>query len=154
MAGAEAPDFTLSDLNGKKHSLKEYRGKTVLLNFWATWCVPCVAEMASLQRLSKIYAEKNLVVLGVNVDDSEHDAQVKEFLESKGLSFPILRDPEISIPDVYKVTGFPETFLISPEGKFLSIKDEVGKKDAVVRVMGDRPWDAQSYVAAVGERLK
>ena len=152
--GAEAPDFTLTDVNGVQHSLKEYRGKTVLLNFWATWCVPCVAEMASLERLSKVLAEKNFMILGVNVDDSEHDDQVKEFIASKGLTFPILRDRETSIPDVYKVTGFPETFLIGPDGRFLDIRDEIGKKDSVVRVMGDRPWDSKSYVQAVKEKVE
>lgn len=152
--GTQAPNLELPALSGEASSLKKFEGKYVLLNFWATWCVPCVAEMVALQRVSQIFADKGLVVLGINVDDAEHDDAVKAFLKEKGLTFPVLRDREMSTPPLFKCSGFPETFLLSPQGKFLSIKDELGGGKSVVRVMGDRPWDSPAYIKALEQAIR
>ena len=152
-AGAEAPDFALVDLQGQKKTLKDFRGKWVLLNFWATWCVPCIAKMAALERLSKVLGPKGFTVLGVNMDEDSQESAIQQFLQERGLSFPVLRDPENKTKDLYQITGFPETFLIAPDGKFVSVYDESGGKREVVRVLGDRPWDSPVYTKAVTDRI-
>jgi len=146
------PEFEFADLNGEKKSLTGYKGKTVLLNFWATWCVPCVAEMASLERLYKTYKDKNFEIVAINVDGAESDEIVKKFVADHGISFTVLRDPELSMPPKYGLSGFPETFFISRQGKFLKFS-EPGADAPELRVVGDRAWDSQTFLKAVGDLI-
>jgi thiol-disulfide isomerase/thioredoxin len=111
--GQEAPDFELSDATGKKWSLRGLRGKPVLLNFWATWCPPCVEEMPSLENLSKRMADK-LTVLTVSVDE-DWDT-VKKFFP-RGTSLSVLLDPSKEIPKRFGTDKYPETFLIDDKGR-------------------------------------
>jgi peroxiredoxin len=111
--GMEAPDFELADANGKKLSLRSLRGKPVLLNFWATWCAPCVEEMPSLENLHDRLGDK-LAVVTVSVD--EDWAAVKKFFP-KGTSLPVLLDASKEVPKRYGSEKFPETFLIDSQGK-------------------------------------
>lgn len=80
-------DFSLSDLSGKQHSTKEWQGKVLVLNFWATWCPPCLKEMPEFQELQNKYSDKGLQVIGIALDDAE---PVKEFLASNKITYPIL----------------------------------------------------------------
>lgn len=151
--GQKPPAFELTDLKGQKVSLESLKGKTVLLNFWATWCVPCVAEMPALERLSKMLAPEGLVILAVNVDSPEKNDDVKKFIEQNGITFQILRDSDFGAPQQYGLTGFPESFFISPSGEFLDFKDPIGKTHGL-RVVGDRPWDSPVMVQAVRDLVK
>lgn len=112
-----APAFELTDMDGNKHSLDEFRGKVVMLNFWATWCPPCRREMPSMQRLYENYAERGLAVVAVN--QWEDPDLVFEFTGRLSVdpTFPILFDRDSRIAEAYKVKGLPTTYLLDREGK-------------------------------------
>lgn len=120
-----APEFTLVDQYGETHSLSDYRGKIVFLNFWATWCPPCRAEMPDIQVLYEEYSQdenSDVVILGVAFPNvgSETDAEgVAQFLEQNGYTYPVLMDEGGSLQLSYYITAFPTTFLIDPEGYVL-----------------------------------
>ncbi|MGA7595011.1 MAG: TlpA disulfide reductase family protein [Gallionella sp.] len=112
-----APEFTLEDIDGKKFSLEEYRGKVVLLNFWATWCPPCRREMPSMERLHRNFKGKDFTVLAVNqMEDSD-----QVFIFTGGLevspTFTILFDKNSDVARAYGVVGLPTTYLIDKNGK-------------------------------------
>lgn len=121
-----APDFTLTDQSGKTHTLSEYKGKTVFLNFWATWCGPCRQEMPHIQKIYEEYGknEGDLVVLGVanprtdshpkNSDVSEQE--IKQFLEDNGYDYPVAMDNTGDIFGTYGISSFPTTFMIDKDG--------------------------------------
>lgn len=122
-----APDFTLVDQFGETHTLSEYKGKTVFLNFWATWCPPCRQEMPDIQALYETYGgnEEDLIVLGVanpktedhpyNQDETQD--KVAEFLSDNGYSYPVVMDTTGDIFSSYGISSFPTTFMIDKEGK-------------------------------------
>lgn len=131
--GALAPDVQLVDLNGKAVTLEQYRGKVVMLNFWATWCPPCRAEMPAMQRLNEKMEGLDFVMLAVNVEpDGEHT--VPSFLKGKTYNFSILLDPGAKAQNRYGVFRFPETFLIGKDGVILN------------HILGAREWDDSSTV--------
>lgn len=121
-----APDFTLTDQNGKIHKLSDYKGKTVFLNFWATWCPPCRGEMPDIQAMYEKYGknEGDLIVLGVasprteqNVNTREQDqAGVEKFLSDSGYTFPVVMDVTGEISATYGITALPTTFMIDKDG--------------------------------------
>jgi thiol-disulfide isomerase/thioredoxin len=112
--GALAPDFSLDSLEGGKVSLSDFRGQPVLLNFWASWCGPCRAEMPEMQRLKEEHAADGLVVLVVNAGEDEGAAQ--RFLDSLGLDFEVGLDRDLSVTREYRVLGLPASFFIDREG--------------------------------------
>lgn len=128
-SGPAAPDFTLADAHGKKVSLSEFRGKVVVLNFWATWCGPCEAEMPSLNNLYKEFKSKGLVVIAISVDPTT--ATVLSFITEKKLAFPVLLDKNKEVYfDNYAVMGLPTTFIIDRNGVL------------VEKIMGEQEWDS------------
>ena len=111
-----APDFTLEDIDGKKFSLKEYRGKVVLLNFWATWCPPCRREMPSMERLNQNFKDKDFVVLALNqMEDSDQVFTYTAELQVAP-TFAILFDKNSDVARAYGVLGLPTTYLIDKKG--------------------------------------
>lgn len=113
-----APTLQLKDLQGRMHDLSAYRGKVVMVNFWATWCPPCRAEMPSMQRLKEKLAGKPFAILAVNMAESEHE--VRQFLRGiKGskIDFTILMDKDGKASKQWKVFVFPTTFIVDAEGK-------------------------------------
>ncbi|MSQ31319.1 MAG: TlpA family protein disulfide reductase, partial [Dehalococcoidia bacterium] len=114
--GERGPDFALEDAaTGRLVRLSEYRGRTVVLNFWATWCVPCRSEMPDLQRASEAGAGRgDLVVIGV--DDREPERVVTAFAREVGVTFPLLLDRASVVRAHYGVVGLPGTFFIDREG--------------------------------------
>ena len=112
-----APEFSLHDMDGEPYRLSDYRGKVVMLNFWATWCPPCRREMPSMQRLYEKYKDRGLVVVAVN--QWEEPDLVFEFTGRLSLepTFPILFDRESRIAEQYEVKGLPTTYLLDREGK-------------------------------------
>ena len=110
----EAPAFTLKLFDGKRLSLSELMGKTVLLNFWASWCMPCRQESPALEEAWQKYRDKNVVFIGVNVWDE--DSSAASYIEKLGGGYPQGIDPEEEIQVDYGIGGVPETFFISPSG--------------------------------------
>ena len=115
-----APDFTLTDQYGNTHTLSDYKGKTVFLNFWATWCGPCKSEMPDIQALYQNYGENSgdLVVLGVanpGIQDVSQD-EVEQFLTDHGYTFPVLMDTTGQVFAWYGISAFPTTFMIDANG--------------------------------------
>ena len=118
--GNQAPDFHLLNLDGQSISLSDLRGKAVLVNFWASWCSPCRAEMPFIQRLHESWSDNELVILAVNA--GEEPSTVKEFVDSFGLSFMILLDTKGEVALDYNVRGIPVTFFIDKDGMIRDIK--------------------------------
>ena len=116
-----APDFTLTDQNGNIHTLSDYKGQTVFLNFWATWCPPCRSEMPEIQKLYEEYGynEGDLVVLGVAAPGVGQEGDldsVKEFLSENGYTFPVAMDSLGVFTSIYSIRAYPTTFMISEDG--------------------------------------
>jgi peroxiredoxin len=112
-----APDFALRDLGGRTVRLSDHRGQVVLINFWATWCVPCAAELPQLERLYQRYRDQGFVVLAISMDGPESSANVDPHARRYGLSFPVLLDEETRVVGVYnpKRTA-PFTVMIGRDG--------------------------------------
>ena len=146
--GDFAPDFAVKDLSGNPAKLSDYKGKVVLLNFWASWCEPCLAEMPALERLYNKLHAKGFEIVAVGLDDDPKS--LKAFKDRMGLTFPILVD-SAGQTRVYKVNGFPESFILDREGKLVMIQDP-NDDEPVVRIIGPREWDspnAQSRLEAL-----
>ena len=115
--GSAAPNFTAADLNGQSRSLVDVRGHPVILNFWATWCVPCKAEMPAITAVAK--TDPNVVVLAVNV--LEGPVLVQNFARDYSLGFVPLLDPSGTIAGQYQVSSLPSSFFIAPNGAIRAI---------------------------------
>ena len=116
--GKIAPDFELTSLDGKRVKLSDFRGKAVLLNFWATWCSPCKVEMPWFVDLQKKYGSDGLVVLGVAMDDSD-SAKIAQFASEMGVNYPVLLGTDKVSEEYGNVEFLPTSFYIDREGKFV-----------------------------------
>jgi len=121
-----APDFTLDDPSGKQVSLSALRGKVIFLNFWATWCPPCVQEMPTMEKLHQEMGPKGLIVLAINYQEKAKD--VKKFLNRHKLTFTALLDFDAKVAESYQAWGLPMTVIVNKRGEI------VGK------VRGSREW--------------
>ena len=137
--GGPTPALELNDLGGGGHSLADYRGKVVLLNFWATWCGPCRDEMPSMELLKKKLSGRPFVVLAVNVDEPE--SRVRNFLAQLPLDFPVLMDPGKRVTSAWKVRILPASFLIARDGRVR------------YTVTGELDWANEHVVKLVSELL-
>ena len=126
---AATPDFFLPDPAGKKTTLKDFRGKVVLLNFWASWCIPCREEMPAMERLYQQYKNKGFTIVAVDVKDSRKDALA--FLKELKITYPIMLDADGEVGLLYGAWGLPTTYLIGPKGEGLG------------RIWGPAAWDSQ-----------
>ncbi len=125
--GVPAPAFSLPGLDGNMVNLDDYKGKIVLLNIWATWCPPCVAEMPSMEKLYQELKEENFEILAVSIDVSGSNV-VAPFMKKHRLSFPALTDTQGTIKDLYQTTGVPESFILDKDGIIAE------------KVIGPREW--------------
>jgi len=139
--GARAPEFRVADIgSGDSVSLRErYAGKVTLVNIWATWCVPCRAEMPSMERLYTALAPRGFAIAAVSIDEGSAE-DVRAFAQELGLTFDILHDRSTRIQQAYQTTGVPESFLLNREGII------------VKRVIGAHDWSSPANRALV-ERL-
>lgn len=119
--GSASPDFKLLGMDGSVHSLKEYRGKPVVINFWATWCTYCVSEMPALQAQWEKWRDQDLVMLGINT--GEDRLTVDRFVKQVGVDFPILLDSENEAVQKYGIVPMPTTFFVDKKGKIISIHE-------------------------------
>jgi peroxiredoxin len=113
--GDRAPEFQLPSLDGGKVNLSSYRGKVVMVHFWATWCPPCVEEIPTLERLYRAYFGKDLEILAVSVDEGGAGA-VGQFMQKNRFALPVLLNSDQSVSRAYGTFKFPETYLIDREG--------------------------------------
>mgnify|MGYP001163261967 CR=1 FL=1 len=112
--GNKAPDFELQTLSGDEVKLSDFQGKRVMINFWATWCPPCRAEMPDME---KFYQDKDIEVLAVNLTESENSLKdVEEFSNEFGLTFPILLDTELVAATLYAIKPIPTTYMVDSNG--------------------------------------
>lgn len=114
VVGQPAPDFTLLDTKGKAWTLSELKGKVVFVNFWATWCPPCVEEMPSMQKVNNFMPSNQFVMLTILSNDQPSLADA--FLARIGATFPVLVDPQNNIATAYGLTGVPETYIVDKQG--------------------------------------
>ncbi len=114
--GEKAPGFVATTLNGEKLDLQSYKGKAVILDFWASWCAPCLKEMPFLIEMQEKYKDKNLAIIAVNIDNDRKN--VLKFIKKigKNVPFPIIFDKEKALPKLYKPEAMPTTIFIDPEG--------------------------------------
>jgi peroxiredoxin len=113
--GSVAPDFTLENMQGEKISLSQYRGKVVIVNFWATWCPPCRTEMPSMEVLHETFKDDGLVLLAINVEPGGAKV-VSDFLKESPYSFPILLDEQNQTQNSYTVFQYPSSFIVDRQG--------------------------------------
>ena len=122
--GTAAPNFTVQDAD-RKLTLTDYRGKVVVLNFWATWCPPCVEEMPSLLQMQQRLKDKGVTVLAVSLDADE--GAYRKFLKDHGVNLITVRDPDLKSSDLYGTFKYPETYVIDRQGvlqrKFIGAVD-------------------------------
>jgi thiol-disulfide isomerase/thioredoxin len=131
-----APDLTLTTLDGKTHSLTEYRGKIVVLNFWATWCLPCREEMPMLSKLAPKYDEKDVAFLAASIDDAQTQSKIAHFLEKKKITLAVFTG---TTPDTLKQFQLgeivPATLILDRDGtSTFRIEGEASKKDISSRL--------------------
>ena len=139
--GQRGPTFRLSLFTGGEATLDTWKDKLVVLNFWATWCTPCTAEMPSLERLWRQYRERGLVVVGVSVDRGAPRALIEPYLKNLDLTFPILLDPQMETANAWRVPGVPATFVIRPGG------------DVAGMAIGIREWNSKEMKALLERML-
>ena len=143
--GSEAPDFQLEDLDGQEVSLSEFRGRPVVLNFWASWCGPCRLEMPVFQEVytDEMWKAGGLVILAVNLGESPE--LVQEFVDYYGLTFPILLDPRSRVGMIYNAANLPTTYFIDNSGIIRSIKrGAFTNRQALDRLIMDMVREADS----------
>ena len=143
--GMPAEDFRLADLEGKSQSLSQYRGKIVLVNFWATWCKPCTTEMPAMQAMYDKLRDKSFVVLAVN--ELEDDAKVREHIKQYGHTFPVLMDRDNKVANQFGVFGLPVSVFIDKEGRVQEyikggLLTEQKIEDTVARIQKQEPVKA------------
>jgi peroxiredoxin len=136
--GRLAPAFTLPGVDGAQHALADYRGKFVLINFWAVWCPPCRKEMPSMQRLYDMRKGDDFELLAVHIGPNL--AKASEFAQKHGLSFPVLVDADMALT-AWKLRGLPTTFLLDPQGKILA------------KASGERDWDSPAMLRTLQEYM-
>ena len=129
------PAFSLADLAGKTHSLSDYRGKVVLVNFWASWCPPCIHEMPELQKLKRHFADRPFEVLTINVAEQKH--KVSQFSRSIKLDLPVLLDVSSRTYNRWNVDMLPTSFLVDVHGQIR------------YRVRGNPGWDDTDTLSAI-----
>lgn len=138
--GGATPPLALEDLQGGRHDLADYKGKVVLVNFWATWCEPCRAEMPSMERLKSSLAGEPFEVLGVNY--AEPLSRIEKFAAAVPLGFPLLRDRDGAVAKAWRAKILPASFLVGRDGRIHYF------------VYGELDWSSEAVRAKVGELLR
>lgn len=129
----QSVDFTLSDLGGRAWTLKELRGKVVLVNFWATWCPPCRKEMPDLDALYRRFKNQGLVILAISDEDA---STVKTFLAERDITYPILLDPGRKVNELFEVEGIPKSFVYDHAGKLAAESIDMRTQKQFLQMLG------------------
>ena len=137
---AAAPDFSLPDLSAQPRQLSDFKGHYVLLNFWATWCPPCLNEMPSMENLYQKLKDRSFVVVAVSTDKTGAD-HVAPFVRNLNLTFPILLDVHQVVAQQYGARDLPASFLLNPEGK------------VIAAAKGERDWFSKQAISYLEELI-
>jgi cytochrome c biogenesis protein CcmG/thiol:disulfide interchange protein DsbE len=137
--GDKAPRFSVTTDGGRKIETSEFGGKLLVVNFWATWCPPCIEEMPSLNQFAAELGKEGVVVLGISVDKNE--TAYKSFLQQVRLAFQVARDPEADIPANFGTFKWPETYVINQQGK------------VVLKYIGNKTWTDPAILKEVRAHL-
>lgn len=136
--GNAAPDFEIETIDGDLVHLSDYRGQVVFLNFWATWCPPCRAEMPDMQKVHDDYADLDVAILGVNqIDTESKDEDVPAFLDEFDITFPILIDKGLDVGMRYRALTYPTTYVLDQQGRVYDIAVGPLNYDMMVQVIKD-----------------
>ena len=130
-----APDFELIDTDGNTHRLSDYRGKTVIINFWTTWCPPCREEIPSMNRAYEVLADENVEILAINMGEDEDTIFI--FTADYPADFPLLLDREGAVIAEWPVKGLPTTYVVAPDGNI------------AYRAIGGREWDDPAFLEQI-----
>ena len=125
--GDSVPAYAAATLAGDTIALTDLRGEAVMLNVWATWCIPCRDEMPALEALHREHADDGLRILGVSIDAAGMDGDIKQFVDEHGLTFTILHDPAERVSRVFRTRAVPETYLFDRKGQL--VRRWIGKFD-------------------------
>ena len=128
----QALDFTVESLLGDSESLEDYRGKVIFLNFWATWCGPCKAEVGEIDALHETLKDEDFMIMALSIQ--EQKKKVSKFMKTNNIDFPVYLDSDGAVAAMYGVTGIPTTYIISPEGNIVG------------RAVGPRDWGGKESV--------
>jgi peroxiredoxin len=139
--GQRGPAFRLPLFTGGEATLDTWKDKLIVLNFWATWCTPCTAEMPALEALWREYRERGLVVVAVSVDRGAPRALIEPYLKNLDLTFPVLLDPQMEAANAWRVPGVPATFVIRPGGEVVGM------------AIGIREWNSREMKALLESML-
>lgn len=115
-AGFEVPEFSLSDGSGQTYSPADFKGKVVILNFWASWCPPCRAEMPAFQKAYQTHLSEGLVIFGINTTYQDDASAASSFARERGITFPVLYDRDGKVSRQYQVQALPTTFFVDRKG--------------------------------------
>lgn len=133
--GNKPPQFELEMLNGENVQLDDVKGKKVMVNFWATWCPPCEAEMPEMQKLQNEHQD-NLVVLAVNMTNAEKSREdVESFISKRKLTFPVALDKDGRVSVQYEVYSYPTTYFLDEEGKIMNISRGAMTKETMEKLL-------------------
>ena len=133
-----APDFDLEVLTGDTANLETYKGEYVLLNFWATWCPPCLEERPYIEEAFQKYQDRGFTVVAISSDE-EGESAVTPFIEKLGVTFPVLLDPDKAVSSVYGAHNLPMTFILNREG------------EVVAGAVGERDWSSEEALSVLDE---
>ena len=136
-----APEFQLPGLTGGELTLEDYKGKYVLLNFWATWCPPCLEEMPSMETIHQEYKDKNFTVVAISSDEGGK-ADIDPFIDKLGVTFPILMDSDKAVSSVYGAVNLPLSFVLNPEGMVIAGSE------------GARDWESEEARSVLEEMFE
>ena len=139
--GMQAPDFTLRNLNGNLEGLSEFKDQVVVLNFWATWCAPCLEEMPAFEKLYRRYRSQGLTVIAVSLDKGDK-SKVEKFVDEHSLTFPVLLDLDGIAERIYPSFSIPFTYVIDKKGSIAA------------RVDGAKNWSSNETFAALDILIK
>ena len=137
--GSAAPEFELQDFDNQMHRLSEYRGKVVLVNFWASWCIPCIEEMPGMQRTADTLSDRPFEILAINI--AEQQNRIQRFLKSMDIKFRVLLDRDGSTFKAWQGRVLPISFLVDPEGRIR------------YRAIGPIDWDTDEVLATINKMM-
>jgi peroxiredoxin len=149
--GDRAPNVQGSTPTGTPLALYDTKGKLFLLNFWATWCAPCIEEMPALQSLHTKFKDRGFQVIGIAVDDTEEN--VRETIQKFGITYPIIIDNKAQSKRQYQVKGFPESFVLDGEHRVMVITDPADGTPQT-RLWGPREWESPAVGYLINSLLK